>query len=250
MSFWRGLDEGEIWISPFKAGSHGGISINEWALCPSTEPKLPDSTSSPPSLSLSLPLSLLFHQFLSVTCCEIPRRRQEEKNQEADIWFSCAAKPTLRNARHSVLKIIFLLARGILPLLLVLAQLCLLTLHFCVYLVNAILHRFNPQQIPGKGLGINLQNSNSPLTLLPLVATVTPPAGRSIGLDGLLAVANSKWDAVPNPGKNHAPSGYNVLSPLWKLQNSLPDVSTNITVQVQLCMCTCAKIQQSCLTPC
>lgn len=40
------------------------------------------------SLSLSLFFSLslsLFFKSLSVTCCEIPRRRQEEKNQEADI---------------------------------------------------------------------------------------------------------------------------------------------------------------------
>lgn len=92
MSFWRGLDEGEIWISHFRAGSHSGISINEWVLCPSTEPKLPDGTSSPPSLSLAL---CFFLKSLSVTCCEIPRRRQEKKNQEADIWFLCALKSQL-----------------------------------------------------------------------------------------------------------------------------------------------------------
>lgn len=71
-------------------------------LCPSAEPKLPDSASTRVLPSLPpLSLSPFFSSHFSVTCCEIPRRRQEEKNQEAGVcflfFFWCAAKPTARS---------------------------------------------------------------------------------------------------------------------------------------------------------
>lgn len=143
-----------------------------------------------------------FLKSLSVTCCEIPRRRQEEKNQEADICFLCAVKPTswMQDAVFS------------------LPGKC----HHCW------------DQTPSRWEGENSNHGNN--AYWHLWASIAhwhwPIASemRSLAL-GKIRPSPDLWY-------------------LWKLQNSLPDVSTNITVQVQLCACSCAKIQQACLTPC
>lgn len=164
MSFWRELGEREIWIAHFRAGSHSGVSKNERVRCPSTEPKLPDSASSLLSLSL-------FLKSLSVTCCEIPRRRQEEKNQEADICFLCAVQPTSQ-MKDCMFWWLFFLKENF---YLLSPCVCCLKIFFPTWKMSSLLS-LTSSQWQGEALKSNCRRAFPP-TLLPMVSMVKKPVG-------------------------------------------------------------------------